>query len=92
VKTQAADALDSLMLAAVVGKVSQRIIYEPHTLPAATGQLEFPRRPSSRRSAFQAEREISRTEVPCQGRSLGPLEKTRAFGMTPRENAVRNSN
>ncbi|SPF32645.1 exported hypothetical protein [Candidatus Sulfotelmatobacter kueseliae] len=34
-------------------------------------------------AAFQAERGISRGAVSVRARSLGPLVKARAFGMTP---------
>ena len=42
-------------------------------------------------AVFQAERRISRTSVFVHARSLRPLVKTRAFGMTPYTNAE-NSN
>ena len=34
-------------------------------------------------AVLQAERRISRWEAVCHGRSLGPLVKARALGMTP---------
>jgi hypothetical protein len=36
-------------------------------------------------AVFQAERRISRGAQPIRARSLGPLVKARAFGMTPEE-------